>query len=237
MEKHKTLPVLSNSNQNDDVKKQYFDFEIERDLLQSVFQLIDLDHSGFIDTEEMSWALSHDAQVSTLAASSLVLKTLLKTRQVDSLLTEMDDDRSGTVSWGEFQNFCKKSFAQCVVHEKERLARIEKEKKAWEIKEAKKADHFIKAEEDRARKVFELVDTDGSGTIEQEEMLQALQNNEKVREYVQASKALQPLLDNKMFSQAFMAMNTDDDEGISLDEFTTFVTELASIVILNDMDI
>lgn len=76
-----------------------------------------------------------------------------------------------------------------------------------------------------------------SAPVQHGEMLTALQTNEKVREFVQASKALQPLLDHAMFSQAFMAMNTDDDDGISLEEFTTFVTELASIVILNDMDL
>ncbi|RHZ39383.1 hypothetical protein DYB26_015206, partial [Aphanomyces astaci] len=70
--------------------------------------------------------------------------------------------------------------------------------------------------------VFALVDTDHSGKIDQHEIMHALDNNDRVREFVGRSKGLRPLLENEA-------------DGMSLDEFLAFCTEIASVAMLNDL--
>jgi Ca2+-binding EF-hand superfamily protein len=93
---------------------------------------------------------------------------------------------------------------------------------SWEEQRAE-----IQAEDRRRReqsdilgKVFALVDTDGSGLIDQEEMSQALQSNPQVRdEFAASTNSLRPMLEQAFFMKAFRLMDTDDEDGVSLEEF------------------
>lgn len=197
--------------------------------------MIDLDASGFINKTEMTWALTRDKQVRQIASSSVVLRPILKNRAIDALFNAMDDDGSDNVSWDEFESYCQSEYKKWCTREVERrqskIAQAARAEKQADVHR----DKLLADEEDKARQVFSLVDVDGSGTIDQNELMTALKQNRQVREFVEHSKALQPLLDNSMFSKAFVAMNTDDDDGISVDEFVAFCTEVASIVLLNDL--
>jgi cell fate (sporulation/competence/biofilm development) regulator YlbF (YheA/YmcA/DUF963 family) len=69
--------------------------------------------------------------------------------------------------------------------------------------------------------------------LKQEELLQALNDNPSVKAFVRNSEVLKPLLDSKLFAQAFKAMDTDDEAGVSLDEFTEFCLMTQEVAILN----
>jgi Ca2+-binding EF-hand superfamily protein len=83
------------------------------------------------------------------------------------------------------------------------------------------------------RLCFEMIDVDRSGTIDQEEFLQALNDNSEVKKFVASSEVLRPLLDSRLFAQAFKAMDTDDEAGVSLDEFQEFCLIAREVVMLN----
>jgi Ca2+-binding EF-hand superfamily protein len=79
-----------------------------------------------------------------------------------------------------------------------------------------------------------LVDADGSGTIDQDEMLSALRDNEEVKEYVSKTTCLKPFLSDDTFAKAFAAMDTDDEAGVSLDEFLEFCSIVSEVSELNN---
>ncbi|KAF0688458.1 Aste57867_19923 [Aphanomyces stellatus] len=217
-------------------------FAAEEDNLAHVFELIDTDHGGTLDLDEMRWALTKDAFVRTTAMNSIVLKEVLKKRSVDALFKDMDKDGTNSISWPTFREYCHAMFV-VVVAEQERK-RLEKGPEVDQSKDevlkrkneaylAKKA--ILDQEEAIAKIVFGLVDTDRSGKIDQHEMMNALDNNDRVREFVARSRGLRPLLENPAFGKAFIGMATDDSDGMNLDEFLCFCTEIASVAMLNDL--
>ncbi|EQC33870.1 hypothetical protein SDRG_08551 [Saprolegnia diclina VS20] len=217
-------------------------FGPEEVVLQQIFELIDTDHGGTIDKDEMMWALTRDAVIHKLAMTSVVFRDVLKKRNLEALFEEMDASKTGAVPWHVFRSYCEKTFftlqletarklrlkgPQVLLSKEERL-----QKKNDEYK-ARKA--ILDQEEAIAKLVFALVDTDHSGTIDQKEMMQALELNEHVRAFVQRSSGLQPLLTNPTFAKAFIGMATDVEKGMGLDEFMCFCTEIASVAMLNGM--
>jgi Ca2+-binding EF-hand superfamily protein len=91
-----------------------------------------------------------------------------------------------------------------------------------------------KNDEESLRHIFGLVDADGSGTIDQDEMLSALRDNEEVKEYVSKTTCLKPFLSDDTFAKAFAAMDTDDEAGVSLDEFLEFCSIVSEVSELNN---
>jgi hypothetical protein len=72
------------------------------------------------------------------------------------------------------------------------------------------------------KRIFELIDADGSGVIDQEEVISAVQIDKEVIDFVKQSSILQPLVKKKQFKEAFMAMDADNSDGVTFDEFMNF---------------
>lgn len=92
-------------------------------------------------------------------------------------------------------------------------------------------------EEQKVRNLFAFLDNDANGVLEVEELQHALYDtsNDAISELVRSSKALQPLLQQEMFMDAFRKFETEDPRGISEEEFVGFCLEIASIAMLNGM--
>lgn len=92
-------------------------------------------------------------------------------------------------------------------------------------------------EEQKVRNLFAFLDYDANGVLEVEELQHALYDtsNDAISELVRSSKALQPLLQQEMFMDAFRKFETEDPRGISEEEFVGFCLEIASIAMLNGM--
>lgn len=92
-------------------------------------------------------------------------------------------------------------------------------------------------EEQKVRDLFAFVDCDANGVLEAEELQHALYDTsrDEISRLVRSSKALQPLLHQKMFMDAFRKFETEDPRGISQEEFVGFCLEIASIAMLNGM--
>jgi Ca2+-binding EF-hand superfamily protein len=88
--------------------------------------------------------------------------------------------------------------------------------------------HLSEEQKARLKVIFELMDSDNSGMVDQHEMMIALRTNKKVIEFVTTSKLLAPLLLDAEFARTFMAMDPNSDGGVSYDEFVEFMQENSS---------
>ncbi|RHY66209.1 hypothetical protein DYB34_007034 [Aphanomyces astaci] len=191
-------------------------------ILAQLFDLIDTDRGGTLDKNEM---------VTTVAMTSVVLKDALKKRSVDGVFADMDKDNTNSISWAAFRDYGRRMFAAIMADRKDGGQSQSKDDIIRQKNEAYAVRKAILEQEAAIAKVtflstynivFALVDTDHSGKIDQHEMMHALDNNDRVREFVGRSKGLRPLLENEA-------------DGMSLDEFLAFCTEIASVAMLNDL--
>ncbi|KAF0740202.1 hypothetical protein AaE_008767 [Aphanomyces astaci] len=168
--------------------------------------------------------------------TSVVLKDALKKRSVDGVFADMDKDNTNSISWAAFRDYGRRMFAAIMADRKDggqsqsKDDIIRQKNEAYAVRKA-----ILEQEAAIAKIVFALVDTDHSGKIDQHEMMHALDNNDRVREFVGRSRGLRPLLENEAFGKAFVGMATDEADGMSLDEFLAFCTEIASVAMLNDL--
>lgn len=99
--------------------------------------------------------------------------------------------------------------------------------------------HTYKEEEEEQtiRNVFALLDNDGNGVLDVDELQHALYDttNVTIHTLVSSSRALQPLLHQELFMDAFRKFETEDPRGISQEEFVGLCLEIASIAQLNGM--
>ena len=80
-----------------------------------------------------------------------------------------------------------------------------------------------------ARKVFQMIDDDDSGTLEKAEIVTAVKSNQKVIKFLIncGNKNLQYLLVPSRLEAALAAMDTDNDGHIDVDEWC--VSELYNL--------
>jgi Ca2+-binding EF-hand superfamily protein len=75
-------------------------------------------------------------------------------------------------------------------------------------------------------RMFRILDEDSSGSIEKKELLKVVRENVELREMMEESELLQPLLKPKAFAQCFDRIDETEDGVVSLDEFRTFMVDL-----------
>ena len=74
------------------------------------------------------------------------------------------------------------------------------------------------------RRVFDLLDTNGNGTLEKAELLRGIRDSDSVRRVLRANPALHRLLVSRIWKKSFNAMDTKGRAGeVSFDEFELFV--------------
>jgi hypothetical protein len=160
------------------------------------------------------------------------------------------------VTWAEFTAFCRAEHGRAAaagqIEKVERAAAMggggaltNARRSAAARKRASIED--LRQEQDRDEKhraaqtavltqVFELVDADLSGCISQEEMVYALKHTPEVLELAKQSDALRPLLQEGVFMATFQQMDTDDADGVTLEEFVEFCLMVAEVAELNGME-
>ena len=79
---------------------------------------------------------------------------------------------------------------------------------------------------DDVTRIFRMLDKDDSGVVNKEEMLHALETDEDLRETMEDSPQLAPLLNPEAFAEAFELMDVDDEGTVSLVEFRAFMHDL-----------
>ncbi|KAF1330373.1 hypothetical protein FI667_g5131, partial [Globisporangium splendens] len=248
---------------DDDLRRRDVLQNFDRDelpVLQQLFELMDYDGNGTVNKHEMQWALHRDNEIIALAHRSSLLRVLLKQQpnRIDELSDASLQDRrrpfkgSATqeLSWGVFRALCGQMYLDFtdlgllareapVANDQHQQAAIPRAVATMNHADEENDDGVFKddEEEHRIRELFALIDHDGNGTLDLDELQQALHTTTqtKVRDLVYASKALQPLLHETLFLNAFRKFEPLDPRGISEEEFVGFCLETAAIAQLNGM--
>ena len=175
--------------------------------VKKVFDMVDTDGSGDIDKAEFEAAMAaHGAlgQKSRKVFSQLRNKAKQGPPTWEEILEVLDSDASGTVSWPEIEAF---------------IAEMEKQ-------HGEKLPEDIKAE---IKKVFDMVDADGSGDIDKAEFEAAMaahgalgQRSRRVFSQIKnKSKAKQA----PSWEQVLELLDADDSGTVSWEEIVAFVKE------------
>ena len=79
----------------------------------------------------------------------------------------------------------------------------------------------------RLRRVFDLIDADGGGSISKKELLSAMRSNHVARDMLSESEALRPLMKPKGMAQLWAKLDVDHDGSISLPEWEAAASSVA----------
>lgn len=237
----------------------------EQPLVERVFAWMDLDRSGTVNRREMTWALTHDQEVLVLAKQSALLRLLLKQRShLDELFAQLDTvalsplngnrlEKAGTrkteLSRDQFVLFCKNMYIRLIdegillsaERTEDTIIHTTTEAPATEQHKAfLSTEELEKEEELTIRRVFRLLDADGNGLLERQEICAALydsvgDNRNELSVLISASRALQPMLHQSLFMKAFTSFESADPSGICEEEFVAFCLEIAEVAAANQM--
>jgi Ca2+-binding EF-hand superfamily protein len=81
---------------------------------------------------------------------------------------------------------------------------------------------FVEVEE-TLKTVFEVLDTDCSGTVDLGEISRAIEDTETVKMILGVCDQLRPLLNSGTWRKTFLSMDTDGSGGLDLEEFQRFI--------------
>ena len=180
------------------------------------FELIDKDGGGTLSTAEIVNAVKTDQEVITFLRNcgEENPQFLLQPARLKKALEVLDEDGSGEIDVEEWEQAIQRGLSK-------RLAQLAAERERRE-RAAAKADAEFSAEFlSMARKCFDLIDKDGSGTLEKPEIVQAVRADKEVINFLTncGNKNLQYLLVPSRLDAALNAMDTDRDGHIDADEW------------------
>ena len=180
------------------------------------FQLIDKDQGGTLSHEEIVEAVKSDKEVIKFLTTcgDENLSFLLHPPRLKKALEVLDTDGSGEVDVDEWETAINRGLAK-------RLEQMAKERERRE-RAAAAADEEFRAEFlTAARKVFQMIDDDDSGTLEKAEIVTAVRANREVIKFLTdcGNKNLQHLLVPSRLESALAQMDTDHDGTIDADEW------------------
>ena len=189
---------------------------------KQVFLLIDKDNSGTLDKGEIIKAVKEDEKVKSFLATcgEPNLEFLTHPARLHKALEVLDTSKDGEVDMEEWEEAINRGLAK-------RLAQLAAERERRE-RAAEKADAEFSVEFlNAARKCFEMIDVDESGTLEKAEVVEAVTSNKKVISFLVncGNKNLQYLLVPVRLEAALTAMDTDRDGHIDIDEWETCIED------------
>ena len=139
---------------------------------------------------------------------------LLHPPRLKKALEVLDTDGSGEVDVDEWETAINRGLAK-------RLEQMAKERERRERAAAAADEEFSAEFLTAARKVFQMIDDDDSGTLEKAEIVTAVRANREVIKFLTdcGNKNLQHLLVPSRLESALAQMDTDHDGTIDADEW------------------
>eukprot|EP00947_MAST-08B_sp_MAST-8B-sp1_P005195 g5195.t1 len=168
--------------------------------LLKAFSAIDVDDSGTIEKEELLEALRDPTKVELLLAGTQALRPLTRPEMYSTLFSALDTDGDHGVTFSEFERFCLH-----LVMKTSTIAVVLKE-------------------------VFDSLDDDRSGYLDQEELGAALRSDKIVHTIAhgRCSDVLRPLLMcGHDLQDLFEAMDEDGDGIVTWEEFRDYFVDTA----------
>jgi Ca2+-binding EF-hand superfamily protein len=180
------------------------------------FQLIDKDCGGSLSKSEIVEAVKTDQEVirflTTCGEDNL--QFLLHPPRLQKALEILDTDNSGEVDEKEWDEAIQRGLSKRL--EQLAMERERRERAALRA-DAEFSTEFLNA----ARKVFQMIDDDGSGTLEKQEIVTAVKCNQRVIKFLVncGNPNLQYLLVPARLESALVQMDTDRDGHIDEGEW------------------
>ena len=198
-------------------QKEIEEFTLDfKNAARKCFELIDKDGGGTLDKGEIVRAVKEDQEVisflKTCGEENLMF--LLHPPRLKKALEVLDTDGSGEVDVDEWETAINRGLAK-------RLEQMAKERERRERAAAAADEEFSAEFLTAARKVFQMIDDDDSGTLEKAEIVRAVRANKEVIKFLTdcGNKNLQHLLVPSRLESALAQMDTDHDGTIDADEW------------------
>ena len=180
------------------------------------FQLIDKDCGGSLSKTEIVDAVKTDQEVIRFLTTcgEENLQFLLHPPRLQKALEILDTDNSGEVDEKEWDEAIQRGLSKRL--EQLAMERERRERAALRA-DAEFSTEFLNA----ARKVFQMIDDDGSGTLEKAEIVTAVKCNQRVIKFLVncGNPNLQYLLVPARLESALQQMDTDRDGHIDEGEW------------------
>ena len=198
-------------------QKEIEEFTLDfKNAARRCFELIDKDGGGTLSITEIVEAVKSDQEVisflKTCGEENLMF--LLHPPRLQKALEVLDTDGSGEVDVDEWETAINRGLAK-------RLEQMAKERERRERAAAAADEEFSAEFLTAARKVFQMIDDDDSGTLEKAEIVTAVRANREVIKFLTdcGNKNLQHLLVPSRLESALAQMDTDHDGTIDADEW------------------
>ena len=148
------------------------------------------------------------------------LQFLLHPPRLKKALAVLDEDKSGEIDVEEWETAIQKGLAH-------RLEQLSIERQRRDRANARADEEFSAEFLSAAREVFQMIDEDESGTLEKQEVVDAVRADKKVINFLTdcGNKNLQYLLVPSRLEAALAAMDTDNDGSIDCDEWCVLESE------------
>ena len=177
-------------------------------LANQIYDIIDADGDENLDKQEMVKAVQHDEDVIEFLVMCKVteLQDLLVPSKLSRALDDIDADKDGIIQKREWMESIDRALKACLA------ARAE---------EREDDDRFSIEFLSLAREVFQLIDTDGSASLDKDEIVRGVEVNGDVQKFLIScgNQYLQYLLVPARVKAMLWELDTDHDESISLEEW------------------
>ena len=185
-------------------------------IARQVFDMIDVDQSGSLDKAEVVNSIRADQKVIKFLVNcgNKNLQYLLVPQRLEAALNVLDTDRDGEISAVEWEEAIETALANKL---EARAAKRELEAKAARKEIEEFAGEFLNA----ARKCFQMIDVDESGTLTKAEIVEAVKKNEKVITFLRTcgEENLQFLLVPARLKKALEVLDTSKDGEVDVEEW------------------
>ena len=192
---------------------------------REVFELMDEDDSGTLTKEEITTAVKANKEVIDFLVNcgNPNLQYLLVPARLEAALEALDTDRSGEIDAMEWE-----AAIETALKAKLEQRRVERE----QAQSANRAEieaftaEFMAA----AQSVFEMIDKDDSGTLEKQEVIDAVSADKKVINFLVncGEPNLQYLLVPARLESALQQLDTDRDGHIDAQEWEDAIEDALS---------
>jgi Ca2+-binding EF-hand superfamily protein len=159
-----------------------------KNLTVRLFKLIDVDNNGDIDKDELQNAILNKPDVVLHMKNNGALRGLLAPKTYQKTFENMDTNNDGVISLEEMLAFVDR-YDNSATRRRIAITRL-----------------------------FEVIDADNDGTLQQTEFLKAIKENSAAKLLVESEETLRPIIEQEDPSEIFKEIDKDGDGEVSLEE-------------------
>ena len=159
-----------------------------KNLTNKFFRLVDKDNNGELTKDELMIAIMRNKDVALHLKNNGALRGLLHPKTYQETFNAMDTNNDGVIDLDEMRAFLDRH------------------------------DNGQRRRRMAITRLFEIIDADNDGSLQHQEIVDAVDNLPAAAMLIKHEKSLQPLLEAEDLMAVFKEMDKDNDDTISLEE-------------------